>query len=247
MNRKFGCDSREDRLLELRMQRCVDGELTETEERQFLSELDLQPEAWRRLALLFLESRILSAVLRTGGGPSPVAPTIADAGSRARMVFRPHHALRGAALLLVILLSYGAGRWSLPSTAPTAVPVQPQANAGPGSAATVAPSPTTTVEASPAESPSGSLLASGTNPDAPELYVRVNLPGSDQSVEVPVYRAPEEWQPFAERTVSAELQRALQRAGYDVSSTRQVLAVTNPDGPPILLPLESIDVQMARY
>ena len=249
MNRNFGgADQRHPSLLERQLQRCVDGELTEAEEQRLLSELDLQPECWRRLALLFVESRVLSTTLRTDWLQTQASEPLVDTGPSDRKSPRSLTALRWAALSLLLLLSYGVGRWSTPSTAPIAAsnesPASDSIHAEAGSSGSL---PAAAVEAAVNGELTGSLSAAASDPDAPELYVRVNLPGSDQTIEVPVYRAPEEWQPFTSRAVSSELEQSLRRAGYDVASTRQVLAVSNPSGPPILLPLESMDVQMARY
>lgn len=224
------------------IQRCADGELDDEAERSLLARLEFQPDGWRRLALSFIEQRVLGEVCRSALPPAAPAPVaIAVVPHRQPRRITPG---RLAALCAGLLAAFGAGRmWPSRGILPDA--------------ASVAPSPL-------ADADGGRVTAPTTlrEPDVPRrtapravepqpaMFVNWSLPGSEQGIDVPVYAAPSglaTWQPFSEPALSREELESLRRAGYQVSSQRDLLRLQSPEGHTVVLPVEALDVRMSRY
>lgn len=241
-----------DRLL----QQCADGELDDVAERELLAKLEFQPAGWRTLALAFVEGRLMRRACgewlrNTVGPPSMVAQ------SRPQPVWW-RKGTNVATAALVVLTAFAAGRWSapLPESPPTTPTVAVQTPTVHPAAVPEAPSQAETEGPHSAEQrrkEMGSSRAASEIPESaptPMTYVGLLLPGSDEAIEVPIYRAPpslEEWRPFEQPLLTPEEEAALRQAGYNVEWERELLTLTSTEGEPILLPLESVRVELSRY
>jgi hypothetical protein len=228
--------------LELLIQRCADGELAEPDERNLLIRLDREPGGWRRLALSFIEHRVLGAACREFAFPSTAA-TPRQGVRPVRRIWRTT-AAQLAALGLALAAAFGIGRSyprSSPGTAGAITQSQlraphneaPQPSAGPATVMPQAPP-------SPA-APRGPL---------PAQYVGLMVPGLERPLPVPVYReadVPGVWQAFTAPAISPGDADRLRRAGYQVTSQRELLRLTAPHEGDVVLPLEAVHVRMSRY
>ena len=89
------------------LQRCVDGEMSETEQQEYLRQLEHAPNGWRSLALAFVEHQLWSRAGQSWiDDPEPIA---AETHGPAIMNSRQNSWLRSAALLASCLLAVGLG------------------------------------------------------------------------------------------------------------------------------------------
>jgi hypothetical protein len=89
----------------IRLQRLVDGEMTEDERYVFLADVENHPEGWRRLALAYVEEQLLRAALASH-------EVVSTSGPRRRPTSRKKHLLRQTLALaasLVVAVSFGMG------------------------------------------------------------------------------------------------------------------------------------------
>ncbi len=249
--------------LDLLLQRCADGELSETDERQLLARLDFQPDLWRRLALLFIEQRVMGQACRPMAllsAPATAALPDSEGASVPRPVTtqpsrrRSVPGLSWIALGLAVAAAFGLGRWQSAGSPepnremvqqtvpPTNVPAAPESE----HRATVMGTPDGISTGWPE-----SAHSDDTEPaPPPAMFVNLLVPGSDQPVPVPVYPAPATpavWRPFSEPAISEQEAESLRRAGYHVASQREVLRWQSPEGLEVMLPVESVDVRLSRY
>lgn len=230
------------------VQRCVDGELDDADERSLLLETESRPDGWRRLALAFVEDRLVRRICRAEVPPAAVLPSVAVSRDVARQDVhrRDFRTIRsGLALGLAVVCAFGVGRWStggagepLPTTSASTVKADADA---------VDSSRHDSTPASPIVD-AGEGLHAGL--DGPLMYVSVSIPENGETVDVPVYAAPPGdavWQPFVRPAIAPEAVVELRRAGYRVESRQEILQFATPDGIPILLPTESVQVQLSRY
>jgi hypothetical protein len=206
-----------------------------------LARLEFQPDGWRKLALSFVEQRVLGEVCRAATTPSvPALATVAVPPTRRGGISRG----RLATLCAAVLAAFGAGwMWSSRTT-------QPGLASDPAVAVTTTHTPPTRVP--PTFRPAGDArqTASETTPAQPAMFVNWSWPGSEPGIDVPVYAAPSgltDWQPFAEPVLSPAEVDALRQAGYQVSSQRDVLRLQSQDGHTVALPVEALSVRMSRY
>src|SRR5262249_14017698 len=90
--------------------RLVDGELSNAEQREVLLAADREPDGWRRLALAFVESQALRLELSALMKPLPGQSS--DETSRLPTVAARGGLLRTGALVACSLLAFGLGRWT---------------------------------------------------------------------------------------------------------------------------------------
>lgn len=87
------------------LQRCVDGEMSETEQQEFLRSLDRSPSGWRDLALAYVEQQLWSQAGRAWvDEPEPVAALDSVTPPN-----RPVNWLRSTVLVASSLLAVGLG------------------------------------------------------------------------------------------------------------------------------------------
>lgn len=212
-----------------RLDRFVDGELSESERREVLLAADREPDGWRRLALAFVESQTLSHDLKSLTPPAvnvrhtkPLSPIV-----RTQWVW-----LRVTGLVASCLLAFGVGRWSDTNRSPKSVAGQ----------RTFAP-----VDG-------GGKAVAAVTPESAERHQTMRLVlddllgGPPQSVDVPVVED-SEGDPADYLTgppvISPEIQRALLRAGRRVHERRQLYEVPLSDGRFGVVPVSNVLVENA--
>ncbi len=103
---------------QLVIDRMVDGELSESERRNYLQSLDQQPDGWRLLALAFAEAQTWRQSFREATGPATVVPARADASGVTTTDITPGGrswrsiVLRGPALLVCLMAVFAIGLFS---------------------------------------------------------------------------------------------------------------------------------------
>ncbi|MCA9052527.1 MAG: hypothetical protein KDA75_01765 [Planctomycetaceae bacterium] len=237
--------SMDDIPLELFIQRCVDGELNEQSEQNLLSRLEFLPGGWRSLALAFIEHRVLDQV-----SSEVTREDVAAAGPvvERNNLFRRRSWLQFGVAVATVLLAFWVGR----RTVSNAVPHVLEPNLVESSRRTVVPEPHQ--DAAPHSisrtAGEGGHVVAGTAKQQPSMFVRLDLPGAGESVDVPVFSLPEDaaaWEPFPEPALTAEEVHFLRQAGYQVESRRELMTFVTSDGREVVLPLEAVGVQVARY
>ena len=231
--------------LDLLMQRCVDGELDAESERGLLARLDFQPAGWRRLALMFVEERLLQQVCRDTARipPSDLAPR-----ARSRPGARMGAGWKIAILSAAVLLAFWIGRRS----SPTVVAIRPEPSVAqdrPGTSEAEPPRRIAQDQRRDSGWPRPATINRETAPQ-PAMFVRWNLSAFEEPIDVPVYGIPEDataWQPFDKPLFSREELNVMRRAGYHVESRRELMQLVTPEGREVVLPLESVGVEVARY
>ncbi|MBX3442059.1 MAG: hypothetical protein KF774_06610 [Planctomyces sp.] len=253
---------------ELRIQRCVDGELAEQDQRSLLQELDQAPEGWRQLALAFVEQQVSRAAcgvyLQEQPLPAAASPPSAAAhsGRRAAASFR-WTAVAG--LLVALGVGVSAGHWlgrRPPEGAVYTTAFQPpeerlrdaQLASGEGAA-----------HADPRHeggARNGALAGARTNlvsgrnvPAFPAttrrssgqpMLVRFASDGAagEESVQIPVYE-PSAFPAASEEQgiLSAAQEERLEELGYRLDRRTRVMELPLEDGRTILLPVNTYGVR----
>jgi hypothetical protein len=231
-----------------RLDLLVDGELGEAERRELLEQLGGQPDGWRRCAMAFLEAQCWKDELglSAGGSREPAAtPTAAGGSSQGR---RWGWAATLLAMAASFLVAFSLG--SLWRADPTdgrrrAAPGIPS----PGAVARHEPSPPAPRRAV-AEWPS--LPAAQPGAPGPITAVTLSVPVGDdgrcESIELPVVerdRVDDGWLGELPAAMPPELLRALERAGHRVRQRREMLRLELPDGRPLIVPVDRVDVDYA--
>jgi hypothetical protein len=229
-----------DQMKELLIQRCVDGELSDVERAELLQKLDAtgSTEAWRTLALSFVEGQILA-----GSFPDPVgnfSPEGERSSNPARRVAwyrrQIHPLVSVAAALCVGFITGIIGHVEQEGPTSNISNASARVAASPAGARTIAVSPVA------ARNPSRA--------GQPVPVMNVNLTGmgkqAHEPVTVPVY-SPEQWGSLPEaRTpivIPDEVQRQLREQGYELDHQRQWFRAPLNDGREILVPTETVRVR----
>ena len=210
----------------------VDGELSEAERRDVLLAADAEPEAWRRIALAFVEVQTLrhemSALVKPAGVPRSGDVRPIKSGTPA--------GLRIAALVACCLLAFGFGRWSNSSDARMAVKPNPPL-----------PSPRTfATEDDPVRSVAAVFPEDTRQHQTLRLDFDDLLGGPPQSVDVPVVEeSPDDPLELlaGPPVIPLEIQRALLRAGRRVHEQRQLFEVELSDGRRGIVPVSNVLVE----
>lgn len=248
MNRAAQIDINDPRMLD----RLVDGELTEAQERAVIAQLNQMPDGWRRCALAFLEARCwqraarqVQALSNEVGDPQPAVPA-APSPPKPRAAWWAPGASRwpGAlALCALFLLAFGIGSF-LPN------PFLP--NLREHSARQT--------EAPPAGAPNMQLVDNGqpkSSPGTGESYTTEeplrsqdllagNLTLVDNTgsrLEVPVYDWNEEVADqlmYRSQPLSPEFVQQLKR--HQVRSHRSYVPVRLQDGRHVVLPIDKVEI-----
>lgn len=215
----------------LRMQRCIDGELPEADERALLKELESSGQ-WRDLALGFLEDRVWQRAYRKPVATQPPLPQVKPTSTSGP---RMRQALLAIAVGMTWGVAFGAGRFSV---VPGNMPVAQKSPRGGA--------PSAAPEARPGNP--NSVRSSS----QPLMYVSFKTPGDsdDAAVRVPVFdarQAPANWNSWQEPALTREDVQRLRRQGYDVQSRKDYITWEPNEGGAVVFPVESVRVQPARY
>ncbi|MGA2034034.1 MAG: hypothetical protein ABSG68_17455 [Thermoguttaceae bacterium] len=212
-----------------RLDRLVDGELSEAERCLLLEQFEREPEGWRRCALAFLESQCwrkeLTAIVR----PPAQATATVPASTARQWSQRLRLALAMAAGFLVALVV--SSHWNAIRTgpAPAAIDVAGAQRPSPG------------VIAQPA-------LAPGP-PPAPWQMVTVSAAaspaGGAETIELPAVERDHldpAWLQALPDAVPDEVVEALKRTGHAVQQHRELLPLPMNDGRRLVVPVDRVEV-----
>jgi len=243
-----------------RFDRLVDGELSETERREFLAGLDSEPNGWRRCALAFLEAQCWKETLlrrdakiaeETDVVVLPKASPRPDTAAilRSRRLARLQTAAAMAACLMVALL--------VGSLLPRDRLSPTTASAPTTSASQVAQFQTNRSTSAPGSSgdrtvdrPESQLAATqhATSPDGP--WRMVTLTPSDGQDRAGALHLPaverqnvdEGWLQNMPSAIPDDVLQALNRTGHQVQQRREVIPVPMKDGRRLMVPVDQVDV-----
>lgn len=213
------------------LDKLVDGELDDAQRRKLLTELDAQPDGWRRCALAFLEAQAwkatlgaLAAASRQDAAPRPKRST--------SWRFVPWGSVLAAAASF--LIAFGLGTvWRGQAVRPALEQIADSTPAMPKS-------PSTAPSASPVkplEGPQWGTMTLAVDPDSD---------GKPESLELPVVRGPginEQWVHDQPTAISREFLRTLRSMGREVQHQRQYYPFELPDGSRVLVPVDEVDVR----
>lgn len=212
---------------EIRLQRLVDGALSEGERGEFLAGLDQSPELWREVALAFVEDQIFASELDTSRRPQEIADTTtrkpqASAFSSPALVL---------AIAVTLLAMFGVGfRWGQWQAETPTSPIAPRI------AATDDTEPVMEDREVPRdEAPS------------PEPTYRLVLGRQDgQAVELPVYERAQladlPWEP-ADMGRLQRLNETLGQRGYRADMRTEYLSGQLEDGRQIVVPCRTVSLK----
>lgn len=198
----------------------ADGELSEAEHRQFLGGLDDEPGGWRRCALALLESqewkRQLGAIARQSG---PYAADTRPAGRRRPGFGGKTLAAMAASFLVALLLGLVIRDLSH--------------RAEPGGLPAVQVADKTSPR--PDRPPVPTQMAADANP----------ITADANSIAVPVGRVDDldEWLDRLPAAVPEDVQRALERSGYRVYQTRELVPMGVKDGRRLVVPVDKVNIR----
>jgi hypothetical protein len=220
------------------LDRLVDGELSETDRRTLLLQLEREPEGWRRCALAFLEAQCWKQELgpMAGSSDEAVVGAAAAVGQRAvprlaaerRSSWRQYLATAltlGACFLIALALGMGlrGSRGSLH---------------GPGSQIT------TVRDEVPLNSQTAPVAGSS---DKWELVtLSADSPGGQaETVQIPAVRRQAFDQGLFEQSsnvVPPEVQRVFERAGHEVLQQREIVPVPMQGGHRLMVPVDHVEI-----
>jgi hypothetical protein len=214
---------------ELRLQRLVDGVLTDAERTDFLQSLEGRPEWWREVALAFVEEQVWGETVGSAQpGPEKVLPP-RPAGRGASTVTRAARWVSLAACLLIALgLGFGAGQWWPRGTSPQPKP-------GPARAAAV-------LNVDDA-APTAETLASEETSLPQQLEIEYGDGPSRQSLTVPVVHESQIGGRVWHDPYAAEferLNRELASRGYQLEWRTEYLGGNLRGGSQVVVPVRAI-------
>ena len=218
----------------------VDGELSESQRRELLSQLDDEPGGWRRCALAFLEGQSWTQDLGALLGERARQQSVKRPGGWPRLSGPAGTLLAMAASFLVALFLGGLVQsvWRSEDPLPG-----PQINDLVGTTSPEAPAPD---EKSPEGPPA-------IPPEQPETSAGrvwlVELPGTDgqgRTIRLPAVerdRIDESWLKSLPAPMSAETLERLKKAGLQVEQRRELLPLRMEDGRRLLVPVDNVDIR----
>ena len=241
------------------LDRMVDGELTDEEQRMLLSRLEASPENWKRLALAYVEAQMWQTTFRqtvpdAGAVPAP-ASTIVDAqsqtadthGQRVRKLASVLTSVTVAVLLVSV--GFGLGSWLNDR----------DRTFGEGHIAGVDQSESGLEVADPEAAPTFETVVVNdepapepetVNPSVVQFVVHdgrsdeaqfVNVPFHDDSVPL------DEVFNVSETSVPENVREVLQQTGHEIVEEQGFLPVALPDGRQVVFPVNQVRVRnMAR-
>jgi hypothetical protein len=237
--------------LETQFDRLVDGELSPTEYREMLSQLDDQPDGWRRCALAFLEAqalgRELPSLMKPVKDDRPPAPVV-QADRPGDWSHRTWQGLYFATVAASLALAFYVGSWTSGINSPTS---------GDFIAENRQTKPVGEQESIPDSRPGGAKTSKGSgNPaalaqkDAPLGNVHLVLNGTEtqQGIDVPVYgqQQMDRWHTTNKPVLSPQVIEELQRSGHKVDHKQQWIRIETQDGKQVLVPVDDYQIQPPR-
>ena len=234
---------------ELQLQRLIDGELNDADQREFLTQLDQKNDtaAWRTLALGFVEDRLFHNAL-AGEAPSPptssIGPHRRDSLLSNQKPFSAWSVLTlciGVVAGVLLMQSFShQGFTGIAQTSENENETIPQHSG----AETVAPNVPQVVamDAQKQRAPEMHF-------PKPAMHLQWKT-NEDQSVSLPVY-SPEQYAEASRlqqlRPFPKQWQKELESRGYKVQRKPRIYRFPMDDGREILVPTESVQVRYAVY
>jgi hypothetical protein len=239
---------------ELRIQRCIDGELPEAAQQELLSELDGTPDGWKQLALAFVERQVWMQACTTLASDAECGASKPQ--TKNRSTTKNHSAsFRWTAVAgLLVALGVGFSTGHRFGRRPSEGLLVRQTD-GTSSSAEAA-SPSVAIADSDSSGATSPRIISGRPTRAIPVSNRplypasgmLELPVSDsseQSLQIPVYER--STLPDASRVnpamLTEEQQRRLERLGYRLDRRQQLITVPLEDGSQIVVPVETLGVR----
>lgn len=240
---------------ELTLQRCVDGELSDHEQAEFLSQLHRQDslESWKTLALSLVEHQVFAKIFAEDrdnekllsfqlARPSASTPALQQTVSPTHWMHRPVRPWFSIAASLLVGMIVGVGGHFLMKTSSDADL----------RVATTIPDEMPQVAASMLPETMTTLPASTVQTHRPVMNVHLTGMGtpSAQPVSVPVY-SPEQWESlqqgrnFQTSELPKELHQMLESQGMQVDHQHHWYRARLNDGREILVPTETMRVHHA--
>jgi anti-sigma factor RsiW len=206
----------------------VDGQLSDETRRELLSRMDVEPGAWRRCALTFLEAQCwresLGPVARSASEPAGTQPA-----TRSRR--RVRHWGSGLAVAASFLVAFGLGIVARPMWQPAASRVEQVAGHGRSEA---------DLRGALPGSASPWRMVTLTSPDNPSEPIR--LPAMERK------RIDNNWLRSFPNALPSEVLQALERTGHSVHQSRELLPVPLDDGRRLVVPVDQVEVHsVGRY
>ena len=236
----------------------VDGELNEKDRRELLSQLDREPDGWRRCALAFLQAQAWQQALGPMVSPDAaraVGPLdTADKAVTRRRSSWPRYLVNVLAMAASFLVALELGMqlrdrgWPSPRAA--------HAPALESVAKTTTPATLPTMPTSPA-APATSLvskaqprIAAPANPwQMVTLTAGGGADGAKQSFELPARKCDkldESWLSKLPAAVPPEVVEALRQSGHEIREHRELLPVEMQDGSRLVVPVDDVEIINAR-
>ncbi|HID22194.1 MAG TPA: hypothetical protein EYP14_07310 [Planctomycetaceae bacterium] len=248
---------------QVEIDRLVDGELDERQQRALLARLDRTPDGWRRCALTFLEDRAwrrqMSRLIQPVHNED-------SARVRSRRVRKPTwQTTRLLAVCASWLAAFGLGAGWMWLTEAGRSPEAPR-RAEPVAAVQSAQTPSSPSRRAEIQGHQPSSVSAGAAPvdaakdqavtttggpsraESLRLLVQ-HRSGETEVLDVPVVdvlNAEELWR-TQQRTAAERLRERLERLGHRVRTQRWLIPVPLRDGRQLVLPVEELDVQPTRF
>jgi hypothetical protein len=240
----------------LSLQRLVDGELTERQQREFLARLDDDPHSWRRLALAFVEEQIWGREYRAAAreasavSPAPALPERLRRAGTGRLPWRVVAAAAGVFVAWLIGVWQGGTWQNAPSPAPST------AHSIASDPGRLAPSGARCLSPSSPDAPEGdrhAACAASQSPSSPGPSFREPSPrvtpadagnGEPEPLDLPLVRdlavqdASLPYPPF----VADEVRRVLAGSGYRVQERPQIVPVRFANGQRGVVPVNQVNL-----
>lgn len=246
-----------DSALQTEIDRLVDGELSDEQQRSLLQRLDESPSEWKTLALAYVEASVWKSHFSapdTMAESNAAAPNAAEPNASSPEAAKPRqpNSRRDASsssvfAAIAVLLVFGLGVW-LGRT-------QVELPVGPSQIADNAEQPQSNVENSPAQDEPEQPASVAHNTDRPipaSVQVVYNDGQSDvlRVVDVPISRSvafesPQQLDEFwngRQSAIPPELRAELERSGHQIRESRDFWPAQLPDGRPVVIPVSQVHV-----
>jgi hypothetical protein len=223
------------------LDRLVDGELSEGERRELLARLDRVAGGWRACAISFLEAQCLEEAFGEMPGPSAAGlePVVPPETAAQRSGLWPKRIQTALAMAASFLVTLGIGWW--------AGGLRFESGTG---ALDVRPSDGLAMDAirAPGKSalrPNAAANSSETPNRSPTMVVALPSGVAGQEIRVPVVEGDEHDHSLMfpdTAAFPARFRDALERAGYQVRQSRELLPIPVQGGRHAIVPVDQLDV-----
>ncbi|AMV18192.1 hypothetical protein [Planctomyces sp. SH-PL14] len=238
--------------LELEIQRCVDGQLSEADQQALLRRIQALPDGWRHLALAYLENQLWSQTIQKTEPITPASPKPAAANATPLAATSSGHAPAGRRNSVGV---WGKVVSSMAAGVMAGVILHGQMGTdGPGVSGTNGAASVAARDGFPFE-PTGSSSSPASAGGTTARSVQVTtvdgsgLGGARVGITTPAPAHHAGANAAAQTTqptlVSDELRKELQRSGYAIEEGQLYYSIPLPDGRHYIVPVNSVRVRNA--